>query len=105
MEHNGACSHKRSTEVGNDTIADTYFILYVDMELLKVGGPLLMTFVLQFSLCLYELQRLLITMYYCLFPQNVLFPLTIGLYNEIHFLFIGGVFLGSIRECLTMVCH
>jgi hypothetical protein len=39
------------------------------------------------------------------FPQNVMFPLTIGLYNGIHFLVVGGVFSYSIRESLTMVCH
>jgi hypothetical protein len=40
-----------------------------------------------------------------LFPQNVMFPLTTGLDNGIHFLVIGGVFPNSIGECLTMVCH
>jgi hypothetical protein len=75
------------------------------MELLQVGGPLLMAVVLQFPLCLYELQRLVISVYDHLFPHNVMFPLTTGLYNGIHFLVIGGVFPDSIRECLTMVCH
>jgi hypothetical protein len=40
-----------------------------------------------------------------LFSQHVMIPLTIGLYNGIHFLVIGGVFLDSILECLTMVCN
>jgi hypothetical protein len=62
-----------------------------------------MAIVLQFPLGLYELQRLVISVYDCIFPQNVMFPLTTGLYNRIHFLFIGGVFLDSIEECLTMV--
>ena len=75
------------------------------MELLQVGGPLLMAVVLQFLVCLYELQRLVISVYDRLFPQNVMFPLTIGLYNGINFLVIGGVFSDNIRECLTMVCH
>jgi len=75
------------------------------MELLQVGGPFLMVVVLQFPQCLYELQRLVISVYDCLFSQNVMFPLKIGLYNGIHFLVIGGVFPDSIRECLTMVCH
>jgi hypothetical protein len=60
-----------------------------------------MAFVLQFLLCLYELQRLVINVYGHLFPQNVMFPLTTDLYNEIHFLVIGGVFPKSIRECLN----
>ena len=55
MEHSGKFSHKRLTEVVNDMIGDTCLILDVDMELLQVGGPLLMAFVLQLSLCLYEL--------------------------------------------------
>ena len=80
-------------------------MLDVEMELLQVGGPLLMAVVLQFPMCLYELQRLVISVYDRLFPQNVMFPLKIGLYNGINFLVIGGVFLDSIRECLTMVCH
>jgi hypothetical protein len=55
-----------------------------------------MAVVMQFPLCLYELQRLVINVYDHLFCQNVMFPLTIGLYNGIHFLVIGRVFLDSI---------
>ena len=80
-------------------------ILDVDMELLQVGGPLLMEVILQFPLCLYELQRLVINVYDHLFSHNVMFSLTTGLYNGIHFLVIGGVFPNNIRECLTMICH
>jgi hypothetical protein len=105
LEHIGECSHRRSTEAVNDTIGDTRLILDVEMELLQVGGPLMMAVILQFPLCLYELQRLAISVYDSLFPQDVMFPLTTGLYNGIHFLVIGGVFLDTIRECLTMVCH
>jgi hypothetical protein len=105
MEHSGECSHKRPTKAVNDTIGDTCFILDVEMELLQVGGPLSMVIILQFPLCLYELQRILISVYDCLFSHNVIFPLTIGLYNGIHFLIIDGVFPYSVGECLTMVCH
>jgi hypothetical protein len=66
------------------------------MELLHVGGTLLMAIILQFPLCLYELQGLMISVDDCLLSQNVMFPLTIGLYNGIHFLVIGGVFPDSI---------
>jgi hypothetical protein len=104
MEHNGEYSHRRLTEAVSNTIGDTYHILDVEMELFQVGGPLLMAVVLQFPLCLYELQRLVISVYDRLFPQNVMFPLMISFYNGTHFLFIGGVFLDSIGECLTMVC-
>jgi hypothetical protein len=57
-----------------------------------------MAVILQFPLCLYELHRLVISVYDRLFPQNVMFPLTIGLYNGIHFLVIGGVFFGQYRR-------
>ena len=67
------------------------------MELLQVGGPLMMAVILQFSLCLYELQRLVISVYDHLCPQNVILQLTKDLYNRIHFLVIGGVFPDSIR--------
>jgi hypothetical protein len=66
------------------------------MELWQVGGPLLMVVILQLPLCLYELKRLVISVDDCHISQNVMFPLTIGLYNGMHFLFIGGVFLDSI---------
>jgi hypothetical protein len=105
MEHSGECRHKRPTEAVINMIGDTCLILDVEMELLQVGGPLLMAVILQFPMCLYELQRLVISVYDCLFPQNVMFPLMIGLYNGINFLVIGGVFSDNIREHLTMLCH
>jgi hypothetical protein len=105
MEHSGECSHRRSTKAVNDTIGDTCHILDVEMEILQVGGPLLRAFILQFPLCLYQLQRRVISVYDRLFPHNIMFPLTTSLYNGIHFFVIGGVFPDSIRECLTMVCH
>jgi hypothetical protein len=105
MEHSGECNHRRSIEEVNNMIGDTCLILDVEMELLQVGGPLLMAVILQFPLCLYEMQRLVINVYDRLFPQDVMFPLTTEFYNGIHFLVIGGVFLESIEECLTMVCH
>jgi hypothetical protein len=55
MEHNGKCSHRRSTKEVSDMIGDTCLILYVEMELLQVGGPLMMEVILQFPSCLYEL--------------------------------------------------
>ena len=66
------------------------------MELLQVGGPMLIEVVLQFPLCLYELKRLVINVYDHLFPHNVMFSLMGGLYNGIHFFVIGGVFMDSI---------
>jgi hypothetical protein len=55
-----------------------------------------MTVVLQLSLCLYELQRLVISVDDCLLSQNVMFPLTTCLHNGINFFVIGGVFLDNI---------
>ena len=46
MEHSGECSHMRPIEAVNDMIGDTCLILDVDMELLQVGGPLLMVVIL-----------------------------------------------------------
>jgi hypothetical protein len=46
LDHSGECSHKRPTKVVNDTIEDTCLILDVEMELLQVGGPLLMVIIL-----------------------------------------------------------
>jgi hypothetical protein len=109
MEHNDECNHKRPAEAVSDTIEDTCLILDGEMELLQVGGPLLMAVVLQFPLCLYELQRLVISVYDFLFPQNVMFPLTTGLYNGIHFLVIGGVFYGQYQRvshyCMPLDAH
>jgi hypothetical protein len=50
-----------------------------------------MVVVLQFSLCLYELQRLVINVDDCLLPKNVMLPLAASLYNGIHLFFIFGV--------------
>jgi hypothetical protein len=71
-------------------------IFDVDMELLQVCGPLLMVVILQFSLCLHELQRLVISVDDCLLPENVVLPLSTRLYNGIHFFVIGGVLMDDI---------
>jgi hypothetical protein len=55
MEHSCECSHRRWNEEISDRIGDTYLILDIEMELLQVGGTLLMSVVLQFPLCFYEL--------------------------------------------------
>jgi hypothetical protein len=55
MEHSGKCNHKRSTEAVNDMICAPCLILDVEMELLQVGGPLMMAVILQLPLCLYLL--------------------------------------------------
>jgi hypothetical protein len=50
-------------------------ILDVDMEVLQVCGPLLMAVILQFTLYLHELQRLMLDLDDCLLPENVIPPL------------------------------
>jgi hypothetical protein len=52
-----------------------YLILDVYMELLQLCGPLMMVVILQFSLCLHELQRLMIGVDDCLLPENLMPPL------------------------------
>jgi hypothetical protein len=52
MEYDAEFSHGRSTKAINDTICAPCLIIYVDMELLQVCGPLLMAFILQILLCL-----------------------------------------------------
>jgi hypothetical protein len=50
-----------------------------------------MVVILQFSLCLHELQWLMISVDYCLLPKNVMSPLVAGLYNGVHLFFISRV--------------
>jgi hypothetical protein len=95
-ENCGECNNGRKTEAVNDMICAPFFLLDVEMELLQVCGPLSMVVVLQPPMCLYDLQRLLISVDDCLLSQNVMFPLTIGFHNGIHFFVIGGVFTDSI---------
>jgi hypothetical protein len=55
-----------------------------------------MAVVLQFVLCLHELQRLVISVDDYLLPKNVVLPLSTCLYNGICFFVIGGVFMDDI---------
>ena len=49
-----------------------------------------------FSLCLYELQRLVISVDDYLLPMDVMVPLSKGMYNRIHLFIIGGIFANYI---------
>ena len=53
-------------------VGASYFILDVEVELLQLCGPLLMAVILQLSLCLHELQWLMISVDDCLLPKNVM---------------------------------
>jgi hypothetical protein len=80
----------------NDVVGASCLILDVEMELLQVCGPLLMVVILQFSLCLHELQRLMIGVDDCLLPENVMPPLAAGLHNGVHLFFISRVLTDDI---------
>jgi hypothetical protein len=86
----------RSAEAINDMVGASYFILDVEVELLQVCGPLLMVVILQFSLCLHELQWLMISVDDCLLPKNVMSPLAAGLHNGVHFFVVSRVLTDNI---------
>jgi hypothetical protein len=56
----------------------------------------MMVVILQFALCLHELQRLMTNVDECLLPENVMPPLVVGLYNGVHFIVISGVLTNDI---------
>jgi hypothetical protein len=71
-------------------------IIDVEIELMKICGPFMMAVIMKFSLCLHELQRLMISVDICLLPKNVIPRLVAYLYNGIHLFFISGVLTNSI---------
>jgi hypothetical protein len=83
-------------EAVGDAIDAPCLILDVEIELLQVCGPLLMAVILQFTLFLHELQRLMISVNDSLLPENIMPPLSVGLYNGVHFFVISGVLTDGI---------
>jgi hypothetical protein len=77
-------------------IGASYFILDVEVELLQVCGPLLMAVIMKFSLCLHELQWIMISVDDCLLPKNVMSPLETSLYNGVHLFVISRVLMDNI---------
>jgi hypothetical protein len=77
--HCGECCNWRSDETINNSVGTSCFVLDVEVELLQICGPLLKVVILQFSLCLHELQRLVINVDDCLLTENVMPPLAAGL--------------------------
>ena len=77
-------------------IGANLLVFYVQVELLQVCGPLLMAVILQFSLCLHELQWLMISVDDCLLPKNVMSPLAVGLHNGVHFFVVSRVLTDNI---------
>jgi hypothetical protein len=55
-----------------------------------------MEIILQFSLCLHELQWLMISVDDCLLPKNVMSPLEESFYNGVHLFFIIRVLMDNI---------
>ncbi len=55
VEHSDQHHDRWLAEAINNIIGASLLILYVQMELLQIGGPFLMAIVLQLPLCLYEL--------------------------------------------------
>ena len=60
---------------------------------------------MQFSLCLHELQWLIIIVDDFLLPKNVMSPLATGLHNGIDLFVISGILLDCVGKCLTVICH
>ena len=89
--HHGECRDWQSVEEINDVIGASYFIFDVEVELLQVCGPILMVIILQFSLCLHEMEWIMISVDDCFLPKNVMSPLAVGLHNGVHFFGISRV--------------
>jgi hypothetical protein len=77
-------------------VGTSCLILDVEVELLKVFGPLMMATILQFALCMHELQHLMISVDACLLPENVMPPLVVGLHNGVHLFVIIRVLMDGI---------
>jgi hypothetical protein len=77
-------------------IGASYFILDVEVELLQLCGPLLMAVIIQFALCLHELQWLMINVDDCLLPNNVMSPMVTGFHNGVHLFVISRVLMDNI---------
>jgi hypothetical protein len=55
--------------------------------------PLLMVVILQFSLCLHEIQWFMICVDGCLLPKNVMSPLEVVFLNGVHLFFLSRVLM------------
>jgi len=84
FENYGECHDWRLADEITDSVGTACFILDVEVEMLKVCGAPLMEVIMQFSLCLHELQQLLISVDDYILPNNVIPPLAVGLHNGVH---------------------
>jgi hypothetical protein len=94
--HHGECCDWRSTDAINDMVGASCFILDVDVELLQVCGPLLMVVILQFSLCLHELQWLMISLDDYLLPKNLMSLLVTRFHIGVHLFVVSRVLMNNI---------
>jgi hypothetical protein len=94
--HCGECHKWWYVEAIKDMVGASCFILDVEVELLQICGPLLMMVILQFTLCLHEMQWLMIIVDDCLLPKNVMSPLATGFHNGVHFFVVSRVFTNNI---------
>jgi hypothetical protein len=77
-------------------VGTSCLILYVEVELLQLCGPVMWEKILQFSLCLHELQWLMISVDDCLLPKNVMPSLAVGFHNGLHLFVVSRVLMDEI---------
>jgi len=70
-------------EAIKNVVCSSCVIFDVEMEMLQLCGPLLMTVFLQFSLCLHELQWFMISVDDFLILKNVMPPM-VEFHNGVH---------------------
>jgi hypothetical protein len=95
-KHRGECHDWRLVEAIDNSVGTSCFILDVEVELLQVCGQLLMEVIIQFTLCLHEMQWLMISVDDCFLPKNVMSPLVVGLKNGVHLFVVSRVLTNNI---------
>ena len=65
----------------------------------------MMEIILKLPLCLYEMQGLVVCVYDCFLPQNVMVPFSASLHNGIHFFVINGILADYVGQCLIVIYH
>jgi hypothetical protein len=64
---------------------------------MQLCGPLLMVIIVKFSMCLHELQQLMISVDDFLLPKNVVSPLVVDLQKGVHLFVVIRVLTDNIR--------
>lgn len=102
-ENNDQRHDRGLTEDFCNIIGAVIFLFIVHMDLLHIFGPFLMEIILKLPFFLHKRKRSVICVDEHLVPHNVMPPLSEIMHEIVHFLTIGGVFLNSVRVCLTMI--